>query len=162
LRAFCKHMMAAAWTGYPELWKPFAALAEYWKTIFLAAVAIAGAIGAFAKWGWTPVAWALSKLAQARKRRKELSLRFVLDEHRSLWLPAGTRQGTHVRGVWHVTNTSNRDVVILKARFRNHQAQHSLVLASKEDGSAFGALIRAQHISEIMADWSPVRFWLLT
>jgi len=38
----------------PETWKPFAALAEYWKSIVSGAVVIAGGLATFAKWGVGP------------------------------------------------------------------------------------------------------------
>jgi hypothetical protein len=139
----------------PEWLKPFAALAEYWKEIIGAAVVIVGAIFAFIKWGWTLVSDVLSKFAQARQRQKKPPLRFVLNEQASFWTPAGTQEGTHVRGFWYVTNTSVRNVVLLKARLRNRQAHFFHVHAYEQsDVPSGGALIPAHHRVQMTADLS--------
>jgi hypothetical protein len=111
----------------PEVWKVPAALAEHWQKIAGAVVVIGGAVGTLAKWGLAPVRWTISKVrgASVTPIQRQGSLRFVLSDEASGWAPAGMQQGTHVRSIWHVTNVSDRGVVLLKARLGDHQAHHS-------------------------------------
>jgi TIR domain len=49
-------------------------------------------------------------------------LRFVQNEQQSFWAPSkrGDEPGTQVAGHWHVTNTSDQDVVLLRVRLDGH------------------------------------------
>jgi hypothetical protein len=113
----------------PAQWKDPAELIDYWKTIVVGIVAILGAFGAVLKWGFAPFRWIASQIKSRKKPPAERPLRFVLDEHQSIWSRAksGDRQGTNVFGHWHVTNVSGRDVVLLRARLENYNAETSHV-----------------------------------
>src|SRR5262245_19296054 len=109
----------------PEFWKPLAALADYWKTIAAAFIVIAGAVGTALKWGWKPISWAASKFRRERPPAKERPLRFVLNDQQSFWGPANRREeeGTQLHTHWHVTNISDRNFLILKARVAGYEAE---------------------------------------
>ena len=107
----------------PEFWKLPASLIDYWREIAGGVVVIGGAIGSILRWGLKPVRWAWSKLSQ-RSPTPDIRrpLRFVQDEQQSFWGPAknGEEHGTQIAGQWHVTNISDRDVVLLRARLDGH------------------------------------------
>jgi hypothetical protein len=85
-------------------------------------------------------------------------MRFVTDEHQSGWSVAisGDQQGTHVHGRWHVTNLSDQNVTILKARIEGHEAAFSRVFTRAPDHSVFGSKnpILANRTSDIIADFT--------
>ena len=142
----------------PETWKPFAALADYWKSIVGAAVVIGGALLAFLRWGRSSLSWAMSKIGGGWRTTRERPLRFVLREHQSAWSPCanGDQQGTLVHGHWDVTNISNRNVVILRARLKNRDAKYTHVLTlDPDERRTFGSRnpIPAHRISEVSADF---------
>jgi hypothetical protein len=118
------------WTD-PNTWKLPAALIDYWRTILGGVVVIGGALYTILRWGVAPVRWIWSQLAKQRRAAKPSvarPLRFVQSEQRSFWGPAGMgqQQGTQVSGHWHVTNMSDRNVVLLRARLDGyvHSQQH--------------------------------------
>jgi hypothetical protein len=57
----------------PNQWKPLAALADYWKAVAVAVVAIGGAIGTVARWGFAPVrsVWTWLRRVALRARTVE-------------------------------------------------------------------------------------------
>jgi hypothetical protein len=114
----------------PNTWKVPATLIDNWRTILVGAVAIVGAVGSVLQWGLKPVRWAWSKLPQ-RSPQPNINrpLRFVQDERQSFWGPArrGEEPGTQVAGHWHVTNTSDRNVVLLRVRLDGYQSDVSNV-----------------------------------
>ena len=58
----------------------------------------------------------------------EQPLHFVLEENLSYWTIGGVGLGTRICCQWHVTNSTHREIVILKARISGHDARHSEVL----------------------------------
>jgi hypothetical protein len=147
----------------PETWKVLAALAEHWQKIAVAIVAIVGALGTLLRWGLAPFRWLAAKfratLARERSPLNERPLRFVLNDQRSFWGQAhnGDQAGTQVNGQWHVTNVSDRDVVILGARLANHSAQTTFVATKSPVGDRVGVhifdfrnFIPANRMSEVV------------
>jgi hypothetical protein len=114
------------WTN-PDTWKAPAALIEHWQQIAGGSVVILGAGGTLLKWGFRPFRWAWSKIPSRKSQlvTVERPLRFVQNEHQSFWGPAGSaaRPGTQVAGRWHVTNTSDRNVVLLRVRLDGYSCE---------------------------------------
>jgi len=142
-----------------------AALAEHWQKIAVAIVPVAAALGTLLKWGWAPIRWLLAQFRRPVKfgspSRDERPLRFVLNDQQSFWGPArsGDRAGTQVAGHWHVTNVSDRDVVILGARLANHVAQIANVATESPIADRYGVrtfdsrnAIPANRMSEVTAN----------
>jgi hypothetical protein len=67
---------------------------------------------------------AAGPLAQPDRDRP---LRFVQNEQQSFWGPSkrGNELGTQVAGHWHVTNTTDRDVVLLRVRLDGYRSTFS-------------------------------------
>jgi hypothetical protein len=144
----------------PENWKPIAALADYWKTIVGAAIVIGGAILSFLQWGWAPISRAISKIRDARARRKDRPLRFVLNERQSFWARCrrGSENGTQVSAHWHVTNMSDRNYLLLEARLNGHRCHDVVTLGPAPEqpthtfGRTFGKNpIQAHEMTELVA-----------
>jgi TIR domain len=77
--------------------------------------------------------------SQGSSSRKSLTrpdgdrpLRFVQDEQRSFWA-SGNEPGTQVAGHWHVTNTSDRDVVLLRVRLDYSSAISNVTTEGMDD-----------------------------
>jgi hypothetical protein len=113
----------------PELWKKPAETFGYWQTIFGAAGSIGLSVLAFLRWGLAPFRRLASKIWSNKKQPVERPLRFVPNERQALWTTGsvGSRQVTQVHGHWHVTNVSNRNVVLLQVRLANYEAEYSRV-----------------------------------
>jgi|SRR5664279_2862622 len=143
----------------PQLWKKPAELLGYWQTIVVGGGAVVGVLWGFLIWGLAPLRRLVSKLWSRKKAPVERPLRFVLDDHQSLWSPAksGDQHGTQVHGHWHVTNISDLNVVLLHARLEGHEAKFSHVLALRGDNRrAFArrSPIPANTMSEVAADFT--------
>jgi hypothetical protein len=146
----------------PETWKVPAALAEHWQKIAVAVVAIGGALGSIAKWGWAPVHRIWSTIRPTRTQNTVSPLRFVLNEHQSLWSHSSNngQPGTYVHGHWHVTNVTDRDFVLLTARLSGYDAQFPRVMTQSPSADQFGVRtfasknpILAGQLSEVAADF---------
>jgi hypothetical protein len=142
------------WVFSHDTWKPAAELASDWKTIGLLLLGIAGALwrrGA-RLWRWLFPLLGAKPPASAGASR---SLCFVTDESQSTWSVArsGNRDLTHVHGKWRVTNLSDRDVTILKARIEGHEAAYSRVATQVLNRNLFelGHPIPAHRTSEVFA-----------
>jgi hypothetical protein len=150
--------MALDWLN-PETWKQSATLLDYWKTIAGGAVVIFGALGSLTKWGRSAVRWLWSKRRRTPAAPAERPLRFVSDDHQSIWAEAreGTQKnaqvGTQVSGHWHVSNVSDRDFVILKARLHGFEAKFAHVVTRGPKNNTFGSKhpVRAHTMSEVAA-----------
>jgi hypothetical protein len=131
----------------PDTWKPAADLVSARRTI-------AGAGGAMLR----PLRWATSKFRRNTEATDRRPLRFVTNDSQSGWSVAtlGERLGTHVHGKWHVTNVSDRNVVILKARIEGHETEFFHVFTQAPDQNVFGFEypILAKHMSEVSADFT--------
>jgi hypothetical protein len=153
---------AVDWSD-PDTWKLPAALIDYWKTIAVGAVAIAGALGSIFRFGLKPFRWLRSKLRRRSvhwtEGGSERPLRFVQDEQSSFWAPApakaGQDIGNQVSGRWHVTNVSDRNIVLLRARLHGYQAMRGNVHAhGLRDDKVYPALmpIPAEKMGRVSAD----------
>jgi hypothetical protein len=156
----------------PELWKRIAAVASSWHAILTSIVFGVGLVGAAIKWGPRWARWVASKFWSAknspaespppaeRSSPAESPLRFVIDEQRSFWGPvkSGDLPGTQVFGNWHVTNVSDRDIVLLNVRLENYGAKHLRVSTKEADPEAGTATFdsrnpcRAGRMSEVITD----------
>jgi hypothetical protein len=122
----------------PESWKLPATLIDDWKTITVGGVAIVGAIGTALKYGSKPIRWALSKVSQPKGAGVNAllgggrPLRFVQNEQQSFWGPAGSpiKPATQIAGHWHVTNTTDLTVVLLRAHLDGHDHQAQMIATS--------------------------------
>jgi hypothetical protein len=86
---------------------------------------------------------------------RQRPLRFVTDDHNTTWSPAklGNQQGSHLHGYWRVTNLSERDVFILKARIEGHDTEFGHVATQAPDRQSFGSFpILPNWPSELIAD----------
>src|SRR5262249_622356 len=65
----------------------------------------------------------------SRKPEANRPLRFVQNEQQSFWGPSGSgnKPGTQVAGHWHVTNTSDRNLVLLRVRLDGYSSAFSNV-----------------------------------
>src|SRR5262245_46765052 len=129
--------------------KRIVVLVSSWQTMATGVPFFAGLLGAFLKWSFAPFRWLASKI-RSRKRTPERApdsrppteapLRFVTDDRASSWGPAkkGELPGTAVAGHWTVTNVSNRDFVLLRARLEGYQANQSYVSTKGFDTEAMG------------------------
>jgi hypothetical protein len=140
----------------PEIWKTPATLVEYWKTIFGGGLAILAVLATIFRKALPPLRWVSSKLGGLR-RQPRVALSFVQEDRMTTWSAArlNNQDGTHVRGVWHVTNTSERNVAVLKARIRKYQTPYAQVFTERADGNTFGRnAIPAHRMTELVADFS--------
>lgn len=143
------------WTD-PNTWKAPAALIDYWKTIVVGLVAIGGAVGGMLRWGFGPIRWVWSKI-KGGPRRRPISLSFVQSDRECRWSVArrGEELGTHVHGHWHVTNSSEGNVVLLKARLGRYQTEFGFVLTRNSERNVFGRnAILSHRMTEVVADFS--------
>ena len=144
------------WTD-PNIWKLPAALIDYWKTIAVEVVALAGALGAILRWGFAPIRWGALKIkGWTIGQPDSRPLRFVQDDRQSRWSVArlGDKVGTHVHGHWYVTNTSDRNVLILKVRLRKHLTNFVNVFTQHPERNVFGyqVPIPAHRMAEVTTD----------
>ena len=111
----------------PESWKRYADLANEWNTvggvIILVVVTVSG-------WATGFFRWAASKLRRAKSAAPSVAgtaarrLIFVVEDFRITHGPVGAdeKTGTHVHGVFDVTDVSDRTFVRLKVWLGNHTA----------------------------------------
>ncbi len=127
----------------PETLKNSSALVEHWKTIIGGVLFIGGAAVGVARWGWIPARWVWSKIRQGRPSTEQFH--FVFNDAETLWssIPeTGTEKaGTYVRGLWHVTNDSDRDTHILKARLSRFEAKNSYIFVHGARGRSAGSRV---------------------
>jgi hypothetical protein len=142
----------------PTTWELPADLIDHWKTI--TAVATLSAIGTLAKWGTVQWIWSMVRRARVKPERP---LRFVSDERQSCWgrCRLGDQRGTSVFGQWHVTNISDRNILLLKARLPNYEARFSNVFIEApvdKNGVRHPSFalypIPAHQMSEVVADFT--------
>jgi hypothetical protein len=94
----------------------------YWGLILGAVVAIGTILGWFLK----PLHWLRSRF-KSKGQRESISLIFVQNDQHCQWSTAllNNQPGTHLCGRWYVTNNSERNVMILKARLAQHPTHHA-------------------------------------
>jgi hypothetical protein len=141
-----------------DTWKPIADFLSDWRTIATSLAAIVAALGSMRGWFVAPFRWLGSKFRPSTKATEGRPLRFVTNDLQSRWglATARERQGTHVHGMWHVTNVSDYNVVLLKARIEGHEAEFSHVMTQAPDQDVFGSEypIPARCMSEVSADFT--------
>src|SRR5262249_6508436 len=124
----------------PDSWKPAADFVTDWKTLGGFGLAIVGALW---RWGGRLWRWLASKFQRAKPAAPTVApaagraLIFVVEDFRTTHGPlaAGEKTGTHVQGVFDVTNVSDRNFVLLKVRLGDHTAfMPGLVGVRKAEG----------------------------
>ena len=129
---------------------------NHWVTILLTIAAVGGAIVTIYGWVRTPIRWFQSRL-KSKVRQKGITLSFVSKDRHCRWSPArgNDQSGTYIAGIWNVTNSSESDVVILKARLSKYETQFVQVSAYHPSVEGFGANypIHSNQMSEVSADF---------
>jgi hypothetical protein len=136
-----------------------AALISYWNELVRGVLVVIEFLIAVLPWGFQLMQRAWSKTTGARfhPKREPPSLRFEQDERQSSWSATrfGSRAGTHLHGHWFVTNTSNRNLRLLKARVHKHGADFTNVFTQHPDRNVFGRYpIQAHALSEVVMDFT--------
>ena len=107
---------------------------NHWVTILLTTAAVGGAIVTIFGWVRAPIRWWRSR-PKRKAQPKSAPITFVPDDLQCRW------SGTMVHGRWHVTNTSESDVVILKARLSKYESQfvHVMTRHPNDERNIFGS-----------------------
>jgi hypothetical protein len=139
----------------PETWKPAADLVSDWRTIGGAAILAGGAIW---RWGAGLTRWLTSTFRAAKPvatvaLAPERQLRFVVDDRSTFHTPIGSdeKTGTHVIGVWDVTNISDRAFVLLKVKLGGHASKSATVgvESSRDPSWVVKGPLRAHRMSRV-------------
>ena len=139
----------------PNTWKLPAELIGYAQTILVGLVAIVGTVATiFLK----PLRWFRSR-TKSKVQQKGISLSFVQSDQHCSWSVAGLndQSGTHVYGHWHVTNSSDSDVMILKARLGKYATHFTRVGTRhpEDERPIFGNYsIQSHQMSEVSVDFT--------
>jgi len=138
-------------------WPDPETLTHFWPVaIILAIAAVGSAIGKILGWFKRPLQWFRSR-AKGKVEQKHISLSFVPNDLHCRWSEGklNEQSTTTVHGRWHVTNTSNSYVTLLKVRLAKHTAQLSQVSTHHYLGNGredFGTYpIRSHQMTEVMA-----------
>jgi len=102
---------------------------NHWVTILLTIAAVGSAIGTIFGWFRSPIRWFRSR-TKSKVRQKGISLSFVSKDFQCQWGEASSnnQSGTFISGHWNVTNNSESNVVVLKARLSKHESRFVQVL----------------------------------
>lgn len=124
---------------------------NHWVTILLTIAAVGGAIGQILGWFKPLVRWFQSR-RKSKVRQKGISLSFVSKDPHCRWsvVQGNNQSGTFVSGVWNVTNRSEWDVTILKARLSKYPTLY--VHLFKGFGAEYP--IHPRQMSEVSADFT--------
>ena len=124
---------------------------NHWVTILLTIAAVGGAIGQILGWFKPLVRWFQSR-RKSKVRQKGISLSFVSKDPHCRWsaVQGNNQSGTFVSGVWNVTNRSEWDVTILKARLSKYSTLY--VHLFKGFGAEYP--IYPRQMSEVSADFT--------
>ena len=142
----------------PDTWTLPATLFGLWGKIASGAatvVTLLGLVWAGIRKGWTPFGWLLRRW---RSQKQEPSpLAFVADDNQARITRAqsGDRVGNHAVAHFHVTNVSDFDVVLLKARLVGISHEYSSVAtaAGRQEMYDRRHPVRARSMAEVMADF---------
>ena len=130
---------------------------NHWVTILLTIAAVGGAIVTIYGWVRTPIRLFQSR-PKSKVRQKRISLSFVSKDPHCRWSPVrgNDQSGTFIAGIWNVTNSSESDVVILKARLSKYQTQFVQVSTYNPSVEGFGANypIHSNQMSEVSVDFT--------
>ena len=136
----------------------------HWGAILTAIVAIGTPIVAILGWFKPLVRWLRTLKAQPKPVPiSSVPISFVPDDLHCHWAKGrlNDQPTTTVRGRWYVTNTSDSDVMILKARLGKHTARVPDVMTAHQlddEGQIFGKYpVRSNQMTQIMAvlEFSP-------
>jgi hypothetical protein len=140
----------------PETWILPAALFALWGKVASGAVAVAALLAliwAGIKKGWAPFRWMFGKW-RSRKQRPS-ALAFVADDNQARITRAqsGDRVGCQAVAHFHVTNVSEYDVVLLKARLAGleHEYSNASTAAGRQQIYDSRHPVRARSMSDVMA-----------
>ena len=129
---------------------------NHWVTILLTIAAVGGAIVTIYGWVRTPIRWFQSR-PKSKVRQKGITLSFVSKDRHCRWSPArgNDQSGTYIASIWNVTNSSESDVVILKARLSKYETQFVQVSTYNPSVEGFGANypIHSNQMSEVSVDF---------
>jgi hypothetical protein len=142
----------------PNTWKLPATLIGYWQAILVGLVAIVGSIASIVRWGLKPLRSLWSRV-RGKVQQKSILLSFVQNDQLCRWSVAKNNEqpATHVRGRWHVTNSSERDVMILKARLGKHATPFVQVSTRHpyDERNIFGDYpVLSHRMSEVSVDFT--------
>jgi hypothetical protein len=143
----------------PNTWKLPAELIGYWKTIVGGLVVIGGFIVSIIRWGLKPLHWLQSR-TKSKVRQKSVSLIFVPNDLHCRWSEAelNDKPATFVQGRWHVTNTAESDVTIVKATLSKYETSfvHISTHHPNDEKNVFRGNypILYNHKSEVSADFT--------
>ena len=143
----------------PETWTLAATLFGLWGKVASGAVAMAALLGLIwtgIKKGWAPFGWLLRRWPF--HKHKPSTLAFVVNDNqaRISRAQAGERVGCHAVAHFHVTNVSNFDVVLLKARLVGISHEYSSVSTAAGPQNMYDRRhsVRARSMSDVMADFT--------
>jgi hypothetical protein len=124
---------------------------NHWVTILLTIAAVGGAIVTIYGWVRAPIRWFQSR-PKSKVRQKGISLSFVSKDPHCRWsaVQGDNQSGTFVSGVWNVTNSSESDVVILKARL----SKYPTLFVHLFEGFGADYPIHPRQMSEVSADFT--------
>jgi hypothetical protein len=130
----------------------------HWGAVLAAIVAIGTPIGAILGWFKPLLRWLRSR-KKNDARPKGISLIFVPNDQRCRWGGAkhNDQSGTFVSGHWHVTNSSESDVMILKARFGKYATRFVNVRTRHPEDERLivgDYPIQSHRMSEVSADFT--------
>ena len=130
----------------------------HWQAILAAIVAIGTPIVAILGWFKPLLSW-FRTLFKRKAQPKSAPISFVPNDLRCHW--SGVRfneqSGTFVNGHWHVTNSSESDVMILKARLSKYATRFAQVSTRHpgDERPIFGSYpIQPHQMSEISVDFT--------
>ena len=114
----------------------------HWQAILAAIVAIGTPIGAILAWFKPLLRWFQSR-TKSEAQQNGSSLSFVSKDLQCQWGGArsNNQSGTFISGHWNVTNNSESDVVVLKARLSKYESRFVQVLTRhpNDERNVFGS-----------------------
>jgi hypothetical protein len=150
--------MSVDWLS-PETWTLPATLFGLWGKVASGAVTMAALLGLIwtgIKKGWAPFGWLLRRWRNHKQKPSPLA--FVADDNqaRISRVQAGERVGSHAVAHFHVTNVSDYDVVLLKARMVGISHEYSSVSTAAGRQNMYDSRhpVRARSMSDVMADFT--------
>jgi hypothetical protein len=118
--------------------------------------ALLGLIWTGIKKGWAPFGWLLRRWRF--HKHKPSTLAFVADDNQARISRAqdGERVGSHAIAHFHVTNVSNFDVVLLKARLVGISHEYSSVSTAAGRQNVYDSrhAVRAHSMAEVMVNFT--------
>jgi hypothetical protein len=120
----------------PSQWKPWAELLSHWQAIATSLMVLGAFLAVVTKRGRDAFRWLWSKRLQISQATPSEGppLRFVLNDMGAGWQLVERRGAlcTSVSGHWHVTNVSDRNIMLLKCDADGRDAEHGVLATSAE------------------------------